>query len=104
MKIYKKAYFLSLLGAFMLLLPVSHASADGGRFFVKSTSGFLQNTMGARNVFKGGFTADLSDFQIGVLTLFRVDLEPVAELHILPDGSPSSPEVTPTPTAKIRMI
>ncbi len=81
---------------------------------MKSTSSFVQNTVGARNVFKDGFTADLSDFQIGFLKLFRVDLEPVAELHILPDEQINpSPDnsadvsVTPTPTkqpARLKVI
>lgn len=105
MSIYKKAYFASLLGALLLLAPVSYASADGGRFFVKATSGFLKNAIGARNEFKDGFTADLSDFQIGFLKLFRVDLEPVAELHILPDEVMNDfSQPLPTPTPKFKAI
>lgn len=97
MKIYKKLYILPIFGAIMLLLPVSSASADGGRFFIKSTSGFVKGSIGARNEFKNGFTADLSDFQIGFLKLFRVDIEPVAELHILPDE-----EVSPSPEPSVK--
>lgn len=88
----------------MLLSPVSQASAAEGRFFIKSTSGFLKNTIGARYDFKDGFTADLSDFQIGFLKLFRVDLEPVAQLHILPDqetSNSSQPSSVATPKSKV---
>ncbi len=98
MDTYKKAYFFAFLAAFMLFLPVSIASADGGRFFVKSTNGLVQGTIGARNVFGNGFTADLSDFQIGLLRLFRVEVEPVAELHILPDDQLPTVSVTPIQT------
>lgn len=83
--------FLSIIAGF----PGDFVSAEGGRFFIKSTSPFWQNTIGARNVFDHGFTADLSDLQYGILKLFRVDVEEVAVLHVLPDAT-----ILPQPSPK----
>ena len=68
-------------------MPFARASADGGRYFVKSTKGFWKSTLGARHVFDNGFSADLSDFQVRLAQLFGVDVEPVPILQILPDSN-----------------
>src|SRR3989344_2763409 len=79
------------------------ARADGGRFFIKSKSNFWLNTIGARNVFEHGFTADLSDLQLGILTLFRVDIEAVPVIYVLPDTT-VSPEPSRGPAESGKVI
>lgn len=95
---YKKLYFLLLFSGFFSFLPISSALAENSRFFVKSTSNFWKNSLGVRHSFDGGFTADLSDFQLGLTKLFRLDVEPVNVLHVLP-GITTSPAVSPSQAA-----
>lgn len=90
---YKKLYFLLLFSGFFSFLPISNALAENSRFFVKSTSNFWKNSLGVRHSFEGGFTADLSDFQLGLARLFRLDIEQVSVLHVLPDAT--LPTVSP---------
>ncbi len=84
-------------------MPFASASAESGRYFVKSTKGFWKNSLSARHVFEDGFSADLSDFQIRFAKLFGVEVEPVAVLQILPDGDltlsgdSAKPSETPAP-------
>lgn len=108
MNIIKKGLVLTLFVALIAGVPAGFASADGGRFFVKSTSNFWKNSIGARNVFENGFTADLSDLQYGILKLFRVDVEEVPVLHVLPatpqlqrgeSDESTSPQPSPKATA-----
>ncbi|MBI2627196.1 MAG: S8 family peptidase [Parcubacteria group bacterium] len=80
------------------------AEKDGGpRYFVKSTSGFWKNALGARHVFEeeGGFTADISDFQVGLARIFGLEIEPVDLLHILPTEVNKKPEVAGKPTTRL---
>ncbi len=84
-------------------MPFASASAEGGRYFLKSTKGFWKNTLSARHVFENGFSADLSDFQVRFAKLFGVEVEPVAILQILPDEDvtlstdSAKPSETPAP-------
>jgi len=84
-------------------MPFASASAESGRYFVKSTKGFWKNTLSARHVFENGFSADLSDFQVRFAKIFGVEMEPVAVLQILPDEDltlstdSAKPSETPTP-------
>jgi len=102
MKISKKLCFCLLLVGVFAFVPFAGASADSGRYFVKSTKGFWKNSLSARNSFDNGFTADLSDFQVRFAKLFGVEVEPVAVLQILPDENltldKDSAEPTETPT------
>lgn len=107
MKISTKLGFCIVFGAFLVLLPSVQASADTGRYFVKSTKGFWKNILGVRHEFDDGFSTDASDIQIGLAKIFGVELEPVRVLQILPDGTipPSlsgevitSTKTTPDPT------
>lgn len=85
-------------------MPLTHASADGGRYFIKSTKGFWKNALGVRHNFENGFSADLSDFQVRFAQIFGVEVEPVDILQILPDENPilskdsTEPSGTPLPT------
>jgi subtilisin len=103
MKITKKLCFCLLLVGVFTFVPFANASAEGGRYFVKSTKGFWRNTLNARHVFDNGFSADLSDFQIRFAKLFGVEIEPVAVLQILPDEdltlgtNPAELSETPAP-------
>lgn len=99
--------FVAFLVFAALLLPFASASAESGRYFVKSTKGFWKNAFGVRHAFDNGFSVDLSDFQIRLAKMFGVAIEPVAVLQILPEGtiispassvdSSSTPESTVTP-------
>jgi len=96
MKINKKLCFCLLLVGVFAFMPFAGASADGSRYFVKSTKGFWKTTLGARHIFDNGFSADLSDVQVRLARIFRVEVEPVAVLQILPEESStesSTPEV-----------
>ncbi|MEK7579739.1 MAG: S8 family serine peptidase [Patescibacteria group bacterium] len=61
------------------------ANPEGPRYLVKSNSQFLQRSFGVRHSFDKGFTADLSGIQVALAKLFGVELEPVVQLHILPE-------------------
>lgn len=100
MSIPKKLGFCLLFGAFLAFLPVAHASADSGRYLVKSTKGFWKNAFGVRHVFNNGFSSDLSDFQIRLAKMFGVAIEPVVALQILPEDttSPTSADSGPVET------
>jgi subtilisin len=85
MSITKKLCFCLLFVGIFAFVPFADASAEGGRYFVKSTKGFWKNSLGVRHSFENGFSTDLSDFQIRFAKLFGVEIEPVAILQILPD-------------------
>ncbi|OGN05716.1 MAG: hypothetical protein A2831_03330 [Candidatus Yanofskybacteria bacterium RIFCSPHIGHO2_01_FULL_44_17] len=96
---HKKLVFCLLFGAFLLFLPSAPASADSGRYLIKSTKGFWKNAFGVRHVFDVGFTSELSDFQIRLAKMFGVEIEPVSVLQILPEEAVAPPETnTDKPT------
>ena len=80
----KKLVFILVLTAFLGFLPWANASAEEGRYFVKSTKAFWKNALSVRNSFDNGFTADLSDFQVRFAKIWGLDIEPVKVLQILP--------------------
>src|SRR3990167_5592210 len=80
----KKLLFPLILGVFLVFLPTQSASAEDGRFFIKSTSNFWRTALGARHAFTEGFTADLNDFQFRFARLFGVKVETVPVFSILP--------------------
>ncbi len=104
MKTYKKLVFCLLLASFMAIMPMAYASADNGRYFVKSTKGFWKNALGVRHNFDNGFTTDASDFQLRLAKVFGVEIEPVALLQILPDEAAAASQadansrVSPSPS------
>ena len=63
------------------------AAAEGPRYFIKTTNPFWQKSFGVRHVFENGFTADLSGIQLTLAKFFGVEIEPVEEFHILPEGA-----------------
>ncbi len=84
MKTAKRLLFFLLFGGILALTPISHASADSGRYFIKTTNGFWKNALGVRHEFDNGFTADLSDFDVHFAQVFGIETESVGVLHILP--------------------
>lgn len=86
MRILRQSVFYLLLLGFLAFLPTAYASADGGRYFVKSTKAFWKNALGVRHSFDNGFSSDLSDFQVRLAKVFGVEIEPVSVLQILPDS------------------
>lgn len=63
------------------------SSVEGPRYFVKTTNPFWQRSFGVRHLFDDGFTADLSGIQAALARLFGVEVEPVLQLHVSPDGN-----------------
>ncbi len=82
MKTWKKLSFFAILLFFGTASYVSAADTDS-RYFVKSNSNFWKKSFGVRHEFDGGFTTDLTDFQIGMAKVFKVEIEPVRRLNIL---------------------
>ncbi len=95
----KNSILLSLLSAYILyasfVFGVFQAQAAntaaaivdqvGPRYFIKTTSPFFQRSFGVRHSFDNGFTADLSGFQLALARIFGVEVEPVSQLHVLPE-------------------
>ncbi len=86
MNINKKLVFVLFLVVFLLVMPSYNASADDGRYFVKSTKSFWKNALGVRQQFDNGFTTDLSDFQVRLNKILGLEMEPIKVLQILPDN------------------
>lgn len=77
---------MAILTAFLLSAgSVLAAPIEGPRYFIKTDSPFWQKSFGVRNVFKNGFTSDLSGIQLTLARIFGVEIEPVQQLHILPE-------------------
>lgn len=64
---------------------ITASSQEGPRFFVKTASQFWQKSFGVRHSFENGFTTDLSGIQLTLAKLFGVEIEPVVQLHVLPE-------------------
>lgn len=90
----KKLVFSLFLAGFMVFTPFAGASAEEGRYFVKSTRGFWKNALGVRHSFDNGFTTDLSDFQVRFNRILGLEIEPVKVFQILDEKT-----VTPNETA-----
>ena len=85
MSMTKKLSFALISATFLFLFPISEASAESGRFFIKSSSNFWKTALGARHNFNNGFSAELSDFQFRFAKLFGIKIDPVDVLNILED-------------------
>jgi len=90
------AYLLAF--SLFIALPTGASAAtdeSGGRYFMETNRSFWRNAMGARHVFADGFTADLSDLQLGIAKLAGLKPIPVATFNILSEVA--EPTVSPTP-------
>jgi len=93
------AYLLAFSLFIALPTGVSAASdGSGSRYFVETNRAFWRNAMGARHVFADGFTADLSDLQLGIARLAGLKPIPVATFSILADSAEPTPSPTPQTT------
>lgn len=96
------SFFLAFSLAFVPVVAGAAATPPPvpNRYFVQTTKSFWRNAFDARNVFEGGFTADLSDIQVRVARF--AGLKPIAvkkftilELRVSPTPTPQSkPTVT----------
>jgi subtilisin len=98
MSISKKLAFCTLFVGFLVIIPTSFASADNGRYFVHSTKNFVKSILPVRHVFSNGFTADLSDFQVRLVKLMGLQIEPVTVYQILNTSNISTDIKTVSPT------
>jgi subtilisin len=89
--------FLLAFSLFIALPEGASAAADGsgGRYFVETNRSFWRNAMGARHVFEDGFTADLSDLQVGIAKLAGLKPVPVVSFSILSEVADET--ISPTP-------
>ncbi len=78
-----KALFCLVFASLLLTAGVALGATDDSRYFVKTTSHFWQRSFQARNVFDGGFSADLSNQQLWLAKFFGISVEPVKKLNIL---------------------
>jgi subtilisin len=81
----KKIAFFLIFSALLGWATFAHAAEKDNRYFVSSTSNFWKNTLGTRNTFSDGFTADLTDWQIRLTKIFGVEIIPVKKLYVLQD-------------------
>lgn len=84
----KNLIFLTILLAFILsasFVLAAPATSAGPRYFIKTSNPFWQKSLGVRHIFKDGFTSDLSGIQVALVKIFGIEIEPVEELHILPE-------------------
>lgn len=98
MRVKKLAYILAFSVLVCNASPALAAKSQltANRYFIKSKGAIWKNGLNVRHTLDGGFTADLSDWQIRVAKLFGVEMEPVLKLSILPsdaDSDAAEPEV-----------
>lgn len=81
----KIAYILAFSLVFLLAQSAYAAKGETlpNRYFIHSKASLWKNSLGVRHVFSGGFTADLSDWQLRLVKLFGVEFEPVTKLYVL---------------------
>jgi len=83
---------------FLLILPTSGFSAEkdssAGRYIVYSDSLFWRNTLGKRHDFKSYFSTGLSEFQVRLVKLFGLKIEPVGTLFVLEEDAVAEEEAT----------
>lgn len=92
----KKVGIFLVISSFLLISNSALAAEDNSRYLVKTNSTFWKKSFNARHTFSGGFTADLTDFQLRLAKVFGIEVEPVRRLSILePKGkSPARPVPT----------
>jgi len=99
-----KALFFLVIFTFSLVAVPAQAASDDNRYFVKSNSQFWMKSFNARHQFEGGFSADLTDFQLRLAKVFGVEVEPIKKLTILAVPTPlatkraGKPALSKTPT------
>lgn len=82
--IIKKDLFCIILVGLLTFSSTAHAAGEDTRHFVKTNSAFWKKSFGVRHHFEGGFTSDLTDFQLRLAKVFGIEVEPVKKLNILP--------------------
>ena len=96
----KLSYIAFSLAFSIALMPsaalAANQPASTNRYLVQTNKSFWRNAFDARNVFDGGFTADLSDLQLRVAKLAGLKPIMVKRFNILAETT-VSPSVTPTP-------
>ncbi len=99
----RKVLFFAITLVFSLTAFTASAATSDNRYLVKSTSSFWKKSLIVRNVFEGGFTADLSDWQIKMTKIFGVEIQPVKKLNVLAVATPTpkAPVKSKTPAASV---
>jgi subtilisin len=95
-KIFASFALISLVFALPVGARAASDSSDG-RYFVETSRAFWRGAMGARHVFENGFTANLSDLQLGIARIAGLKPIPVASFNILSEDATIA---TPTPQTR----
>lgn len=69
------------------------------RYFIKSNANIWKNSLGVRHSFNNGFTADLTDWQLRLVKIFKLEIEPVNKFYVLPAEEISS-QISSTTSAR----
>src|SRR3989344_8383529 len=100
----KNLILLTILLAFILsasFVFAAPAVSQGPRYFIKTANPFWQKSFGVRHAFENGFTTDLSGIQLTLAKIFGVEVEPVIQLHVLPEVVIDDPaEISDKPVGK----
>jgi subtilisin len=108
MNIRKIRYFLPILILLGVVLTASAATTDlnDSRYLVKTNSQLWKKSFSARHAFSNGFTADLTDWQLRLTKIFKIEVEKVKKLTVLTLGEEISASRKPveartTPTDQL---
>lgn len=102
MNISKKLIFMVVFVVAVSLPLFVFAAESPARYFVKSKSQFWRNSFGVRYAFSGGFTTDLTDWQVRIGKIFGVEIEPVKLLFVLPNETSDKAKEDPEDPIVIR--
>ncbi|MDP2648053.1 MAG: S8 family peptidase [Candidatus Yanofskybacteria bacterium] len=69
------------------------------RYFIKSNANIWKNSLGVRHSFDNGFTADLTDWQLRLVKIFKLEIEPVNKFYVLPAEAVNS-QISSTTAAR----
>jgi len=81
---------LALIFSVFCAIPLSAQAAKSSnetRYFVKTKANLWKNSFSIRHTFDGGFTADLTDWQLRLAKIFNIEIEPVGRLYVSPSST-----------------
>lgn len=93
----------ALISLVFVIPAGAQAASDSsdGRYFVETGRAFWRGAMGARHVFENGFTANLSDLQLGIAKIAGLKPIPVATFNILSESEAPVPTPQTRPSQRV---